>query len=67
MRALILSGLVSMPFVDTKQLRIFPFIIPNMHFSGLSFNLASRMFAKVSAKSGIYVFFFLLARIMSST
>jgi hypothetical protein len=56
-----------MPFVDTKQLRIFPFIIPNMHFSGLSFNLASRMFAKVSAKSGIYVFFFMLARIMSST
>jgi hypothetical protein len=36
MRALILSGLSSMPFVETKQSMTFPFVIPNIHFSGLS-------------------------------
>jgi hypothetical protein len=47
MRARILSGLASMPFVETKQPRTFPFVIPNIHFSGLSFSLASRIFLKV--------------------
>jgi hypothetical protein len=60
MRALILSGLASMPFIETKQSMTFLFVIPNMHFSGLSFRLALHIFAKVSAKSEMYVSFFLL-------
>jgi hypothetical protein len=36
MRALILSGFGSIPFVEAKQPRTFPFVIPNLHFSGLS-------------------------------
>jgi hypothetical protein len=51
MMALILLGFVLMPFVETRQPRTFPFVILNTHFSGLSFNLASRIFVKVSAKS----------------
>jgi hypothetical protein len=51
--ALILSGLASVPFVDTGHPRTFPFVIPNTHFSGFNLSLASHMFAKVSAKSTI--------------
>jgi hypothetical protein len=50
MTALILSWFASMPLVETKQPWTFPFMIPNMHFSELSFNLASRIFVKVSAR-----------------
>jgi hypothetical protein len=51
MRALILSGFASIPFVETKQSGSFPFVIPNVHFSRLSLSLASRIFAKVSVRS----------------
>jgi hypothetical protein len=51
--ALILSGFASMPFVDIRHPRTFPFVTPNTHFSGFNLCLASRMFAKVSAKSTI--------------
>jgi hypothetical protein len=51
MRALILLGLALMPFVETKQPRTFPFVIPNMRFFGLSFSHALHIFVKVSAKS----------------
>jgi hypothetical protein len=40
-----------MLFVDTRQPMTFPLVIPNTHFSRFSLSLASRMFAKVSAKS----------------
>jgi hypothetical protein len=51
MRALILSGLASMPFVETKQSRTFPFVIPNIHISRLCFSLALCIFAKDSTRS----------------
>jgi hypothetical protein len=51
MVALILLGFASMPFVETKQSRTLPLVIPNIHFLGLSLSLASHIFVKVSAKS----------------
>jgi hypothetical protein len=53
MMALILSGFASMPFVESRQSRTFPFVIPNIHFSRLSLSHASRIFVKVSARSEI--------------
>jgi hypothetical protein len=50
MRTLILSGLASMPFIETKKSRIFPFVIQSMHLCVLSFSLASHIFVKVSTK-----------------
>jgi hypothetical protein len=64
--ALILSGFPLMPFVETKHPRTLPLVILNMHFSGLSLSLASRIFVKVSAKSEMLVSFFLLTTTMSS-
>jgi hypothetical protein len=49
--ALILSGFASMPLVETRQPRTFPFVIPNTHFSGLSLSLSLHMFTKVSTRS----------------
>jgi hypothetical protein len=51
--ALILSGLALIPFTDTKQPRTLPLRTPNTHFSGLSFNCALYILAKVFAKSCI--------------
>jgi hypothetical protein len=51
--ALILSGFASIPFIDIRHPRTFPLVTPNTHFSGFHLSLASRMFAKVSAKSEI--------------
>jgi hypothetical protein len=48
---LILSWFALMPLVEIRQPRTFPFVIPNMHFSGLSFNRALPIFTKVSARS----------------
>jgi hypothetical protein len=64
---LILSGLTSIPFIDTKQPRTLSLHTSNTHFSGLSFNCALCILVKVSAKSCIWVVFFLLATMMSST
>jgi hypothetical protein len=51
--ALIFSGFASMPFIDTRHLSTFPLVIPNKHFSRFKQSLASRIFAKVYAKSKI--------------
>jgi hypothetical protein len=48
--ALILLRFASMPFVETKHLRILALVIPNMHFSGLSLILSLLIFVKVFAK-----------------
>jgi hypothetical protein len=64
--ALILSGLATIPFTDSKQPKILPFCLPNTHISGLSFNCALHILVKVS-RSSIFVVFFLLAITMSST
>jgi hypothetical protein len=45
--AFILSGFASIPLTETKQPRTLPLLTPNTHFSGLSFNCAFRMVAKV--------------------
>jgi hypothetical protein len=66
MIALILSGLASIPLVETKQPNTLPHITPETHFSGLSLRLATRMLAKVSDRSEMYDYFFLLATTMSS-
>jgi hypothetical protein len=49
--ALILSRFASIPFVETKQSRTLPLVIPNIHFSRVNFSMFSHIFAKVSAKS----------------
>jgi hypothetical protein len=67
MIAFILSGLTSMPLVDTKQPNTLPHVTPKAHFSGLSLSLASRILAKVSIRSEMYEAFSLLATTMSST
>jgi hypothetical protein len=46
--AFILSGLASIPLVDTRHPNTFPCVTPKTYFSGLSLSLASCMFAKVS-------------------
>jgi hypothetical protein len=51
--ALILLRFASMPLVETRQPRTFPFVIPNMHFSGLSLSLASCIFVKFSASGDV--------------
>jgi hypothetical protein len=55
--ALILSGLASIPFTDTRQPWTFPFYTPNKHFSGFNFSYALRMLVKVSTRSSICVVF----------
>jgi hypothetical protein len=65
--AFILSGLASMPLVNTRQPITLPRVTLMMHFSGLSLSLASRILAKVSARSGMYEALFLHATTMSST
>jgi hypothetical protein len=65
--ALILSGLTSIPFIDTRHPNTFPLCTRNTHFSGLSFSWAPHMFVKVSARSSICFLFFLLATTMSLT
>jgi hypothetical protein len=50
---LILFGLASIPFTDSRQSRTLPLCMPNTHFSGLSFNCALRILTNVSAKSYI--------------
>ena len=50
-RAAILSGLVSMPLVETRHPRTFPLWTPKTHFLGLRLRFASQRFAKVSARS----------------
>jgi hypothetical protein len=49
--AFILSRFASIPSTKTKQPSTLPLLTPNTHFSGLSFNCALRILAKVSAKS----------------
>jgi hypothetical protein len=46
--ASILCGFSSIPYVDTRHPRIFPFFTPNTHFLGFSSKLALRKLAKVS-------------------
>jgi hypothetical protein len=65
--ALILSGLASIPFMDTMQPWTLPFCTPKMHFSGFNFNYALCMLAKVTTRSPICVAFLLLATTMSLT
>jgi hypothetical protein len=65
--ALILSGLASIPLVETKQPNTLSLVTPKMHFSGLSLRFASCILAKVSDKSEMYDSFFLLASMMSLT
>jgi hypothetical protein len=65
--AFILLGLASMPLVDTKHPNTLPPLNVKTHFSGLSLNLASHIWVKVSVRSEMYEAFFLLATTMSST
>jgi hypothetical protein len=51
--AFILSGLASMPLVETQHPRTLPLITLNTHFCGLSLSLALHILAKVSAMSEI--------------
>jgi hypothetical protein len=67
MIALILSGLASIPLVETKQPNTLPLVTLKMHFSGLSLRLASHILEKVSDWSEMYDSFFLLTAMMSST
>jgi hypothetical protein len=53
--------------METKHPRTLPHVTPNTNFSGLSLSRASHILAKVSAKSEMYVVFFLLTTSMSST
>jgi hypothetical protein len=64
--ALILSRLALIPLVESKQPNTLPQVTLKMHYSELSFRLASRMLVKVSARSEMYDSFFLLATMMSS-
>jgi hypothetical protein len=52
--ASILLGLASIPFVDTKQPRNFPFFTPKTHFSGFNFRPACLKLANVSCKSAMW-------------
>jgi hypothetical protein len=49
--ALILSGFASIPFMETRHPSTLPLVIPNMHFSGFSLSRASRILAKICARS----------------
>jgi hypothetical protein len=50
--AFILPWFTLIPFTETKHPNTLPLLTPNTHFSGLSFNCALHMLAKVPAKSG---------------
>jgi hypothetical protein len=65
MIALILSGLASIPLVDTKQPNTLPLVTPKMHFSGLNLRCASCILEKVSDRSEMYGSFFLPVTTMS--
>jgi hypothetical protein len=67
MIALILSGLASIPFVETKQDNTLPLVTLKTHFSGLSLLFASHILVKVLDRSEMYHSLFLLATMMSST
>jgi hypothetical protein len=58
--ALILLGLASMPFVDTRQPRNLPFFTPKTHFSGFSLRPACLKLANVSCKSATWFSCFVL-------
>jgi hypothetical protein len=49
--ALILLGLASIPFVETRQPRNLPFFTPKTHFSGFNFTPACLKLANVSYRS----------------
>jgi hypothetical protein len=49
--AFILSELASMPLVETRQPSTLPLVTQKTHFTGLSLSLASRILAKVPARS----------------
>jgi hypothetical protein len=49
--AFILSGLTSVPLVDTRHPSTFPLYTPKMHFSGFKLRFVVRRLAKVSARS----------------
>jgi hypothetical protein len=65
--AFILSGLVSIPLVETRQPSTLPHVTLKTHFPGLSLSLDSCMLAKVSVRSEMYGALFLLASTISST
>jgi hypothetical protein len=65
--AFILSGLASMPLVDTRQPNTLPHVTLKTYLSRLSLSLASHLLAKVSVGPGMYEAFFLLATTISST
>jgi multisubunit Na+/H+ antiporter MnhB subunit len=46
-----MSGLASMPLLDTRHPRTFPSCTLKMHFSGFRLRFAARRLAKVSARS----------------
>jgi hypothetical protein len=49
----IFSGFASMPRSDTTKPRSMPLETPKTHFSGFSFTLCCRNFAKTSVRSGL--------------
>jgi hypothetical protein len=65
--ALILSELVSIPLVETRQPNTLPHVTLKTHFSGLSLRLASRILVKISVRSEMYDSFFLLATTIALT
>jgi hypothetical protein len=56
--ALILSGLASMPLVETKQPSTLPRVTAKTHFFGFSLSLASRILVKIFIRTEIYDAFF---------
>ena len=54
--ASILFGLASMPFVDTRQSRNFPFLTPKTHFSGFKLRPALLKLANVSLQISNVIF-----------
>jgi hypothetical protein len=64
---LIFFRLALILFTDTRHPSTLPLFTSKTHFFGISFSWVLRIFVKVSARSSIYVAFFLLATTMSST
>lgn len=65
--ASICVGLASIPFLETRQPRNFPFSIRKILFSGLSLRPALRKLMNVSLKSAMWSSFFVLCTMMSLT
>jgi hypothetical protein len=65
--AFILSGLASVPLVETREPSTLPRVTPKNHFSGLSLRLASLILVKVTVRSEMCEAFFLVETMMSST